>query len=175
MPALLLLVFLVVPVVELIVIFQVGDLIGGWLTFGLLVALSVAGAMLVRREGARAWRSFNAAVAGGRVPAKEVADGALVLFGGALLMTPGFLSDILGLLCLLPPTRAVMRRVLLRVAARRFVGVPLAGGRAFRATWGRSRTVDGGPPGGRPRSGRGPDATRGTVIDGELDEPPGRR
>jgi len=127
MPAVLLLVFLV-PVVDLILIFQVGDLIGGWLTFALLIAISVAGAVLVRREGARAWRNFNAAVAGGRIPANEVADGALVVFGGALLMTPGFLSDILGLLCLLPPTRAVMRRVLLRVAARRFVGVPLAGG-----------------------------------------------
>ena len=174
MPAVLLLVFLVVPVVELILIFQVGDLFGGWLTFALLIAISVAGAVLVRREGARAWRNFNAAVAGGRIPANEVADGALVVFGGALLMTPGFLSDILGLLCLLPPTRAVMRRVLLRVAARRFVGVPLAG-RGMRASWPRSRTVPGDPAAGRPPGTERAAPPRGSVIDGELDDPPAGR
>jgi UPF0716 protein FxsA len=77
--------------------------------------------MLMRHQGRAAWRRFNEAVQGGRVPAREVVDGALVIFGGALLLTPGFLTDVLGLILLLPPTRAVVRRVLTRRLAHRMV------------------------------------------------------
>ena len=115
----LLLAFLVVPIVELFLIVQVGQQIGVLQTIGLLIAISVLGGWLVRREGARTWRAFTGATSAGRIPAREVADGALVLFGGALLLTPGFLSDILGLVCIVPPTRAVVRRWLLAVVARR--------------------------------------------------------
>jgi UPF0716 protein FxsA len=72
----------------------------------------------MRSQGRIAWRRFNESVGAGRIPAREVADGVLVIFGGALLLTPGFLSDIFGLLFLLPPTRAVIRRVFLRQAIR---------------------------------------------------------
>jgi UPF0716 protein FxsA len=121
---LLLLIFIVVPIAELAVIIQVGQAIGVWWTIALLIADSVLGSLLMRSQGRAAWRRFNAAMAEGRVPAREVLDGVLVIFGGALLLTPGFISDLLGLLLLLPPTRAVIRAVLVRrLAHRMFVSV----------------------------------------------------
>jgi UPF0716 protein FxsA len=115
----LVLLFIAVPIAELAVIIQVGQAIGIWWTIGLLVADSVLGSMLMRAQGRAAWRRFNEAVQAGRVPAREVIDGALVIFGGALLVTPGFLTDILGLILLLPPTRALVRGVLTRRLAHR--------------------------------------------------------
>ena len=110
MPAVLVALLVVVPLVELYVLIQVGQVIGALWTVAVLVLVSVLGAWLLRREGARTWRAFREATAGGRLPAREVTDGALVLFGGALLLTPGFVTDVAGLLLVLPPTRAVLRR-----------------------------------------------------------------
>ena len=101
----LLLLFIVVPLLELYVILQVGDAIGVLPTIGLLIVDSVLGAMLMRSEGRRAWTRFNLAISEGRVPAREAIDGVLVVFGGALLLTPGFVTDILGAVLLLPFTR----------------------------------------------------------------------
>jgi UPF0716 protein FxsA len=106
--------FIVVPIAELAVIIQVGQEIGVWWTIALLVADSIVGSVLMRSQGRVAWRRFNAAVQEGRVPAREVLDGALVVFGGLLLLTPGFLTDALGLVLLIPPTRALVRRLLVR-------------------------------------------------------------
>ena len=129
MPALLLLGLVVVPLVELYVIIQVGQQIGALWTVGLLLVVSVLGTMLLRREGSRAWRSFRAATMNGRVPGREVADGAMVLLAGALLLTPGFVTDAVGLLLLVPPVRAVLRRVLTAYASRRLLpGGPPAPG-----------------------------------------------
>ena len=111
--------FIIVPIAELAVIIQVGEAIGVWWTIALLVADSILGSMLMRAQGRAVWRRFNEALQSGRAPAREVADGVLVIFGGALLLTPGFITDIFGLLFLLPPTRAVIRRVFLRGALRR--------------------------------------------------------
>src|SRR5215213_6870273 len=108
---LLVLLFIAVPIAELAVIIQVGEAIGVWWTIALLVADSVLGSLLMRAQGRAAWRRFVAATSGGRAPAREVADGVLVIFGGALLLTPGFLTDVLGLVLLIPPTRALVRRV----------------------------------------------------------------
>src|SRR5215212_11446312 len=119
MPLLLIALFIVVPIAELAVIIQVGSLIGVWWTIALLIVDSVLGGLLMRSQGRAAWRRFNDAVRSSRIPAREVADGVLVIFGGALLLTPGFISDILGALFLLPPTRALIRRVFLRQAMRR--------------------------------------------------------
>jgi UPF0716 protein FxsA len=119
MRLLLILLFIVVPIAELAVIIQVGGVIGVWPTIAILIADSVLGSVLMRSQGRVAWRRFNLAVQEGRPPAREVADGALIIFGGALLLTPGFLTDILGIALLLPPTRAIVRRVLVRTAARR--------------------------------------------------------
>jgi UPF0716 protein FxsA len=122
MPLLLLVgLFIVVPLVELYVIIQVGQEIGALPTIAILVADSVLGSILLRSQGRAAWRRFNEAMSAGRVPAREVLDGALVIFGGALLLTPGFITDVVGLVLLVPPTRALVRRVLVRVFARRFV------------------------------------------------------
>src|ERR671928_981844 len=117
----LVLLFIVVPIAELWVIIQVGQAIGVLWTIVLLLADSIVGSMLMRSEGRAAWRRFREAVASGRLPAREVLDGVLVIFGGALLVTPGFISDILGLLLLLPPTRAIARGVLVRRFAHRLV------------------------------------------------------
>ena len=119
MPLLLVVLFIVVPIAELAVLIQIGQLIGVWWTIALLVADAVLGSLLARSQGRLAWRRFNEALRSGRPPAREVMDGALVLFGGALLLTPGFLSDILGLALLLPPTRAIVRRSLARRLGRR--------------------------------------------------------
>lgn len=114
MPLLLVLLFVVVPIAEVYVIVRVGEAIGALPTIGLLVLDSLAGAWLLRAQGRLAWRRFRAALAEGRPPAREVLDGALVIFGAALLLTPGFLTDILGALLLIPPSRALVRRGLAR-------------------------------------------------------------
>lgn len=117
----LILLFIAVPIVEIYVIIQVGQAIGALWTILVLVADSILGSVLMRTQGRAAWRRFNAAIAAGRVPGREVIDGALVIFGGALLLTPGFVTDIFGLLFLLPPTRSVIRGLLVRRFAGRFV------------------------------------------------------
>ena len=119
--AILVVLFIVVPIVELYVIIQIGGLIGLWPTLALLLADAVLGSMLLRQQGRGAWQRFNAALAGRRFPGREVADGLLIAIGGTLLLTPGFLTDIVGLLFLVPPTRAIVRRVLSGVVARRFM------------------------------------------------------
>ena len=110
---LLVLLLVVVPIIELAIIIQIGSMIGVWWTIALLVADSLLGAWLLMREGSRSWLRFRAAIGDGKVPAKETADGGLVISGGALLLTPGFLTDIVGLLFLFQPTRDVLRRIAL--------------------------------------------------------------
>src|ERR687892_791873 len=111
--------FILVPLAELAVLIAVGDFIGLLPTLVLLLVVSVVGAWLAKREGLAAWRRLQLALTQGRMPTAEVADGALILLAGALLLTPGFLSDVLGILLLLPPTRAIARRQLPRLAERR--------------------------------------------------------
>jgi UPF0716 protein FxsA len=131
---LLVLLFIVVPLVELYVIIQVGQAIGVLPTIGLLFLDSVLGAVLLRSQGRAVWMRFNTALAEGRVPARETFDGAMVIFGGALLLTPGFITDIVGLLLLIPPTRAALRGFLTRLAKRRWLA-----GRAVFWTYDRYR------------------------------------
>ena len=149
MPLLLVALFVLVPIAELAIIIQVGQLLGLWWTIALLIADSVLGSLLMRSQGRAAWRRFTAAVQAGRPPAREVADGVLIIFGGALLLTPGFLSDIAGLLFLLPPTRAAIRRLFLR-RAMSHIAISLAGGRI---------------PGRPPRDARSPGDVDGTAVD----------
>ena len=121
MPLLLVLLFIVVPIAELALLIQVGQLIGVWWTVALLIADAMLGSLLLRSQGRAAWRRFNEALAEGRVPHREVVDGVLVIFGGVLLLTPGFITDIFGLLFLFPPTRVLMRRLLVRRGALKLV------------------------------------------------------
>jgi UPF0716 protein FxsA len=159
MGLLLVLVFIVVPIAELFVIIQVGELIGVWPTLLLLLLDAIVGSWLLKREGRAAWRRFNEALAERRMPGKEVADGFLVILGGALLIAPGFLTDILGVLLLIPVTRAVFRRILRRWTVGRVavVSFPGAGG----ASWGGF--------GSGPRGGAGPGATPKRSYDYDVD------
>jgi UPF0716 protein FxsA len=119
MVLLLALLFLVAPLVELAVIVQVAGTIGALNTIGLLVGVSIVGASLARRQGLVTLRRIQAAMGRGEIPSREVADGALILVAGALMIAPGFISDVVALLLLVPPTRAVFRRVLMRSRAGR--------------------------------------------------------
>jgi UPF0716 protein FxsA len=156
MPFLLVLIFIVVPIAELALLIQVGQLIGVWWTIAILIADSILGSLLMRSQGRAAWRRFNVGLQSGRPPAREVLDGVLVIFGGALLLTPGFISDILGLLLLLPPTRAVVRRILVHRFADRMI-----------ASATRGATVGFGPPPGR--AGTRPGDVEGTAVDVDAD------
>jgi UPF0716 protein FxsA len=119
MTAVLFTVFILVPLLEIYVIIQVGQVIGAWWTILLLVADSIFGTWLIRREGARAWRALREALERGRMPATELADGGLILVGGTLMLAPGFVTDGFGILLILPFTRPLFRGVLARMVARR--------------------------------------------------------
>src|SRR5215207_7152833 len=143
--------FILIPLAELAVLIAVGDWIGLVPTLILLLVVSVTGAWLAKREGLAAWRRFQLALADGRMPTVEVADGAMILLAGALLLTPGFLSDVLGVLLLLPPTRALARRLAPRLAERRLRRggrrVVIVDGTArpansTQATWGKAEVAD---------------------------------
>ena len=120
MPLLLILLFIVVPIAELYVIIKVGEAIGILPTLAILIGDALLGSLLLRQQGRTAWRRFNAAIAENRFPGREAADGVMVAVGGTLLLTPGFITDVFGLLLLLPPSRAVIRRGLWRLLRRRF-------------------------------------------------------
>jgi UPF0716 protein FxsA len=111
--------FIVVPLAELYVILKVGDAIGVVPTIALLALDSVLGSLLLRAQGRAVWRRFNETLAAGGMPHREVMDGVLVIFGGAFLITPGFITDVVGLILLLPPTRALVRRLLVSRLGRR--------------------------------------------------------
>src|SRR5215216_348951 len=130
MPLLLLVLFIAVPIAELAVIIQVGQAVGVWWTIAILIADSVLGSLLMRSQGRATWRRFNEVLQAGRAPAREVADGVLVIFGG-------------GLLLLLPPTRAVIRRVFLRQAMRRITVTMAAGPRMPRSGTRRDDDLEG--------------------------------
>jgi UPF0716 protein FxsA len=128
MPIFLIVLFIVVPIAELYVIIQVGQAIGLWPTLALLLADALLGSFLLKHQGRGAWRRFNEALAQRRFPGKEVVDGLLIVIGGTLLLTPGFLTDIAGLVLLIPPSRAIVRKVLRRLTIGRFMVVGMPGG-----------------------------------------------
>jgi UPF0716 protein FxsA len=119
MALLLVLIFIVLPIAELYVIIKVGEAIGVLPTIALLILDSFLGAALLRSQGRAAWRRFNEALAAGRIPTREVFDGAMVILGGAFLITPGFITDVIGVLLLAAPTRAIFRGLVARMARRR--------------------------------------------------------
>ncbi len=146
-------IFILVPIAELFFFVQVSSAIGFWNSLGLIVAIAFVGAWLVKREGLKVWRRFAQQVEAGQVPSREIADGVCLLAAGALMLAPGFLTDIVGILLLLPPTRAIARRWLMR---RQGLG-GLGRTRVIRATYG-GRMTD------------VTDVTDVTEIRGELDK-----
>jgi UPF0716 protein FxsA len=143
---LLVILFIVVPILELYVIIQVGQWIGVVPTLILLLADALLGSMLLKHQGRGAWRRFNEALAARRFPGREVADGVLIVIGGTLLLTPGFITDVFGLFLLVPPTRAIARRMLKRLTIGRFAVVSVGGDGAG--------GFGGPPPGGEPGPSR---------------------
>lgn len=111
--------FLVIPLLEIFVIIQVGQEIGAPWTIALLVVDSAIGAWIVKREGTRAWSALRNAVTAGHLPRHELADAALILVGGALLLTPGFATDAAGFFFVIPFTRPLARRLLFWYIGRR--------------------------------------------------------
>jgi UPF0716 protein FxsA len=142
MAVLLFLLFFAAPIVELAVIVQVAGSLGVLNTIGLLVAISVLGAWLAKREGLGVLRRIQATTARGQAPSRELADGALILLAGALMIAPGFISDAVALLLLIPPTRAVFRRAVLRSIGKRSGLTVIAGHRARRPSAGTDEVWD---------------------------------
>lgn len=110
----LLLLFIIVPTIEIYVLIQVGKVIGGWQTVFLILLTGFLGAYLAKTQGRTVWMKLQTELEMGRPPGNAILDGICVLIGGILLLTPGFVSDILGLVLLLPPTRAPIKRLLRR-------------------------------------------------------------
>jgi UPF0716 protein FxsA len=162
MGLILLFLFLALPIAEIYVIIQVGNAIGIVPTLLLLILDGFAGAALARWQGRAAWERFNQALAEGRVPAGETFDGAMIMLGGALLLAPGFITDIVGFALLIPPTRALLRIVIARLARRRIAFGIATPGRGPRTAGPRTR-----PGGPGPTSGHGYDYD-GTAR--EIDE-----
>ena len=111
--------FVLVPIVELAVIIQVGQTLGVLETLLLMVVVSIVGAWLVKHEGIGVWRRAQRQLEMGAVPGRELVDGTLIMFAGVLLLTPGFVSDCIGILLLLPPVRAGLRGLVIRRLRRR--------------------------------------------------------
>jgi UPF0716 protein FxsA len=151
---LLLTLFILVPLVEIYVIIQVGQAIGPWWTILLLVLDSIFGSWLIKHEGGRAWQALREALNSGRMPAREIADGALILIGGTLMLAPGFVTDAFGILIILPVTRPFFRKLLTGVVANRLMVIGGPG-------------MPGAGPGTARRPGSGPDGpvVRGEVVD----------
>ncbi|HET7387014.1 MAG TPA: FxsA family protein [Nocardioidaceae bacterium] len=143
------LLFVVLPAVEIYVLVQIGQVIGALWTVLLLLADGFAGSYLIKHQGGRAWQALREALEQHRMPARELADGALILIGGTLLVTPGFVTDVFGFFCVLPFTRPAARRMLTAFVARRLLASPS------------SETH-----GGRTRRRPGPDSVvQGEVVD----------
>ncbi|GAX89475.1 FxsA family protein [Effusibacillus lacus] len=110
----LLLLFILVPIIEIYLLIQVGEVIGGWQTVLLVLLTGLLGAYLAKTQGRAVWYRLQSELSMGRPPGDALLDGVCVLAGGVLLLTPGFATDILGLVLLLPPTREPIKRVLRR-------------------------------------------------------------
>ncbi|MGH2820614.1 MAG: FxsA family protein [Actinomycetota bacterium] len=162
-----LLLLLVVPLIELAIIVKTAESIGVPSTLGLLIAVSISGAWLLKQQGLATWRRVQETLERGEMPARELSDGAMILFGGALLLTPGFFTDVVGLILLLPPTRAsvkgLFRRSLGRWARRRFGYSPSREARVVRVERSEKRTD--------PSPERSAAGSRGDLPRGEADSP----
>ena len=164
-------VVLLVAILEIIVIIAVGQAIGPWPTFLLIIATSLLGMWLIRREGTKAFRALQNAAQSGRMPAREIADGTLVLVGGLMLTGPGFITDVIGLLLVLPFTRPVARNLLTAAITSRVI--------AQTEVFTTDPRVTGGPTDGAFPGAGGPQGPRRSessdeVVEGEIidDDPP---
>ena len=148
--------FLLVPLIEIGLFIQVGGLIGLWPTLGIVMITAVLGTWLVKSQGRQALQKLTGAFNDLRDPSEPLAEGAMILFAGALLLTPGFFTDAVGFLLLMPPVRHwIFRQLRARVSVQGFSSQGFSA-RGFEQ-----------PP---RRPGQGPGAGPGDVIDGEFTE-----
>jgi UPF0716 protein FxsA len=161
---LLLLIFILVslPIVEVWIIIQVAQQIGIWAMLATLAIHAVGGGLLMRYEGTRAWQALTNAYTTGKVPTGHLADAALILMGGILLMMPGYLTDVVGFLFLFRWTRPFARKMIAFFVARRSKQMP-----APRRWPGPGDSLPGQKPDGTPKRTNGP-----TVIPGEVEDSP---
>lgn len=156
--------FIAIPVFEIWLITTVGALIGVWPTIAILVGEAILGGWLMRREGGKAWKALSDAYGAGNLPAGELADAGLVLVGGVLLMLPGFFTDVVGLLFLLPWTRPAARRLVGFVIAKQAArsGVDVA---ALRIRYGSGTVISGETV----EDAEPPDSGPSRTISGEIE------
>lgn len=164
--ALLALLLIAIPILEVWLLVQVGQRLGLLPTVLILIVEAVIGVLLMRHEGSRAWKALNDAFTNGKVPTGELADAALILVGGVLLMLPGFLTDIIGFLFLLRWTRPFARKLIAFFVARRInrLGIPVMRARLDRENLIEGETVETPSTSRRRREDQ-------TIIAGEIEEP----
>jgi UPF0716 protein FxsA len=155
-----------IPILEVWLLVKVGQKVGLLPTVLILIGEAIIGVLLMRHEGARAWKALNDAFTKGKVPTGELADAALILVGGTLLLLPGFLTDIIGFVFLLRWTRPVARKIIAFFVARRInrLGIPV-----MRARLDTENLIEGETVGQPPANQRRPDGP--TIIAGEIEEP----
>lgn len=129
----LLLAFILIPAVELILLLKIGGLIGFWPTAGIILGTGVLGAALARQQGLGVLMQLQREVQTGKLPAMTMVDGVIILVAGALLLTPGFLTDVFGFLCLIPHSRRIIKKLLWQRAQKAIergsVNIYVSGGR----------------------------------------------
>ena len=164
--------FIAVPLVEMLLLFEVGDQIGGLSTLGLVVATAVIGLQVLKQQGIATLTRANARLSSGELPAQEIIEGMLLAAAGALLLTPGFITDTLGFVFLAGPLRRLIAARLLRsglVRAGGGLGAGFSGGPVGGSSGGFSRRSQGGFSGehqGFDTSAAG--SAEGEIIEGEI-------
>jgi len=164
--ALLAVLLVAIPILEVWLLVQVGQSLGLLSTVLILLVEVIVGLLLMRHEGSRAWKALNDAFTKGKVPTGELADAALILVGGVLLMLPGFLTDVIGFVFLLRWTRPFARKLIAFFVARRInrLGIPAMRARLDRENLIEGETAESPSPGGREPKDL-------TIISGEIEEP----
>jgi len=161
--------FLAVPIIEIYLLIQVGGVIGVLPTIALVVLTAVIGASLLRSQGTQTYMRFNQSLSEGRVPANEILEGIALFVGGALLLTPGFFTDLIGFVCLLPFTRRPIATFLVNrfnpVSAMNMSGMNVGG-------FGEPPTGSSGGPFSGSKSGPSSKNHSGNVYEGEVTRRP---
>jgi len=153
----LLVLFILVPIVEIALFIQVGEVLGLGVTLFIVVITAILGVNLLKQQGFKAWRDIQLSMAQGKIPAVEMAAGAQLLFAGGLLLTPGFATDIVGFSLMIPPVRLYLARLMIKK------GIMSASTSSVNFT---SRTdFQSGPPLGEVQ-----DKDQGRTIEGEFEE-----
>ena len=148
---LILLLFIIVPIVEIAVLLKIGAAIGWLQTLLIVILTAVIGTWMLRQQGLATALAVRQRLQSGQMPANEILEGVLLLVGGALLLTPGFVTDVFGFCCLLPPTRRVLVRYLVKRVSIQGSGV----------------SARSGPFSGTNRPNSSQTAANGSVIEGE--------